>query len=146
MHHTYTHLEPVNGAAVNEGREASQAVPESVSDGTHGQHHMQLSATALDKHVEEGQGAAVRLLVPVTLAVQRSHSLADFLLLINCKQVRHLERTKTEQNRIHHSLHPYVHPSFQNVPHPCLLLSKSYLLQLSCVLPPPPPPTLPHQC
>lgn len=89
-----THLEPVNGAAVNEGGETSQTVPKRVSDGTHGQHHMQLCATALYKHVEKGQGAAICLLVAVTLPVQHTHSLTDFLLLVNCKQVGHLETTK----------------------------------------------------
>lgn len=53
---------------------------------------MQLCATALHKHVEEGQGAAIRLLVAFTLPVQHTHSLTDFLLLINCEQVRHLEK------------------------------------------------------
>ena len=94
MQYTYTHLEPVNGAAVNESRETSQAVPKGVSDGTHGQYHMQLCATALYKHVKKGQGAAVRLLFTLTLPVQHAHSFTDFLLLINCKQVRHLETTK----------------------------------------------------
>lgn len=34
--------------------QTSQTVPEGVSNGTHGQHHMQLCATALYKHVEKG--------------------------------------------------------------------------------------------
>lgn len=46
---------------------------------------MQLCATALYKHVEKRQGAAVCLLVTVTLAVQHTHSLTYLLLLVKCK-------------------------------------------------------------
>lgn len=53
---------------------------------------MQLCATALYKHVEKRKGAAICLLVAVSLAVQHAHSLTHFRLLVNGKQVRHLEK------------------------------------------------------
>lgn len=96
-----TDLEPVNGAAVDESREAPEPVPKGVPDGTHGQNDVHLRAAALHKHVEERQVAAVRLLVAFALAVQQSHFLNHLLLLVNCKQVRHLEKpTAGGTNRI----------------------------------------------
>lgn len=86
------HLEPVNGAAVNEGGESAQAVPEGVADGTHGQHHVQLCAAALQEHVEQGERRAVRLLVAIALPVQNPHLLTDFLLLVHGEQVGNLEK------------------------------------------------------
>ena len=60
-------MEPVDGAAVDEGRELAEAGAEGVPDGTHRQHDVQLVATALHKHVEESDGRAVRLLRLLTL-------------------------------------------------------------------------------
>ncbi|KAG5833570.1 hypothetical protein ANANG_G00277300 [Anguilla anguilla] len=88
------YLEPVDGAAVDEGGEAAQAAAEGVPDGAHGQHHVQLAPAALQEHVEERQRAAVRLLVPLALAVQDPHPLADLRLLVHGKQVGHLPRVQ----------------------------------------------------
>ena len=111
---------------------------------------MQLCATALHKHVEEGQRAAIRLLVTVTLPVQHTHSLTDFLLLINCKQVRHLE-TKVNRlvcfwvlallNGTH--LHRFI--SIQLI-HLRISLYMLSIPRLTHQCRTPPQYTLPHQC
>ena len=50
-----THLEPINGAAVDERREHSEPVPEGIPNGTEGQHYMKVAADPLYElvvHVE----------------------------------------------------------------------------------------------
>lgn len=51
-----THHEPVYGTTVDQWREHSQSVPESVSDRTECQHQMQIATDALDELVIHVQG------------------------------------------------------------------------------------------
>lgn len=44
-------LEPVDGAAVDEGGEHPDPVAEVVSDGTEGQHHVEVPPDPLNEHV-----------------------------------------------------------------------------------------------
>ena len=60
-------LEPVNSATVDEGRELSETVPESVSYRTHGEYDMELVSNTVYKQVEQGQGSAISLLGPFSL-------------------------------------------------------------------------------
>ena len=65
----YTCLEPVDGTAVDERREHTYSVPECISDGTHGQHHVQLLSYSVHKEIEEGKRCAVCLLRLLSLSV-----------------------------------------------------------------------------
>ena len=56
------HLEPVNGAAVDEGGELPQSVPEGVPDGAHGQYDVKVLFAAVDKQVEQGKRGEVGIL------------------------------------------------------------------------------------
>ena len=58
-----THLEPVNGAAVDEGRELSQPVSEGVANRTEGYHDVQVLSAPVHEEGEQGQWAEVRVLV-----------------------------------------------------------------------------------
>ena len=87
---TSTHLEPINGTAVDERRKLPQPVPEGVTDGTHRQHDVQLIATALNEEIEERHRRAVGLFRLVALPVELSHLRADLLLLVERKQVGYL--------------------------------------------------------
>ena len=55
-------LEPVDGAAVDEGGEFAEASAEGLSDWTHGQYNVQLLSHTVYKEVKEGQRGAVSLL------------------------------------------------------------------------------------
>ena len=57
-----SHLEPVNGAAVDEGGELPQPVPEGIPDGAHGQDHVEVVLAAADKEVEESKWGEVCVL------------------------------------------------------------------------------------
>ncbi len=70
--HLCSYLEPIDRAAVDERRELAEAVAERVSDGTHGEHDVQLVAAALDEHVEERHRGPVRLLRLVPLPVKHT--------------------------------------------------------------------------
>ena len=59
---TRSHLEPVDGAAVDERREHAQAAPERVADRAHRQHHVQIGAHAVDEEAVHGQRRGVDLL------------------------------------------------------------------------------------
>ena len=61
------YLEPINGAAVDEGREFAEPVSEGVSDGTHGKNDVELVAAPLDEVVEESDRRLVCLLRLVSL-------------------------------------------------------------------------------
>ena len=74
-----THLEPVDGAAVDEGWELPEAVPEGVSDRGEGDDDVQVLAAPVHEEGEEGQGTEVCILV--SSLGYRSHSLK-----INSKQ------------------------------------------------------------
>ena len=63
------YLEPVDGAAVDERREHTHSVPEGISDGAHGQHHVQLFPHSVHKEVEECQRCAICLLRLLSLSV-----------------------------------------------------------------------------
>ena len=65
-----THLEPVNGTAVDERGKLSESVSECIPDGTHSEHYVQLLLASLHEHVEQGEGGSVCLLVLVTLPAQ----------------------------------------------------------------------------
>ena len=67
-----TDLEPVNGTAVDQRGEHPQSGAECISNGTHGQHHMQLLTDTINEHVEEGQRCAVCLLGLISLP-ERQH-------------------------------------------------------------------------
>ena len=74
----YTHtllytvyLEPVDGAAVDERGEHADPVPEGISNGAHGQHHVELLSHSIYKEVEEGQRCAVSLLRLLSLPDMR---------------------------------------------------------------------------
>ena len=56
------YLEPVDGAAVDEGGEHADSIPEGISNGTHGQDHVELLSHSIHKEVEERQRCTVRLL------------------------------------------------------------------------------------
>ena len=55
-------LEPVNGAAVDEGGEFAEASAEGLSDWTHGQYNVELLSHTVYKEVKERQRGAVSLL------------------------------------------------------------------------------------
>ena len=61
------YLEPIDGAAVDEGREFAEPVSEGVSDGTHGKNDVELVAAPLDEVVEESDRRLVSLLRLVSL-------------------------------------------------------------------------------
>ena len=56
------HLEPVDGAAVDERGELPQSVPEGVPDGAHGQDDMEVVLAAADKEVEQSKRGEVCIL------------------------------------------------------------------------------------
>ena len=51
----HIHLEPVDGAAVDERGKHSKSVAEGISDGTHGQHHVEMFLHSLNKEVVHGE-------------------------------------------------------------------------------------------
>ena len=57
-----TYLKPVDGAAVDERGEHTHSVPEGVTNGAHGQYHVEMPSYSLHKEVEESQRRAVCLL------------------------------------------------------------------------------------
>lgn len=68
-----SYLEPVNGAAVDEGGKLSQSISEGVSDGTEGDDHVQVLLTA--GHEEGKQGQGTELCVPVVFQGNGAHCL-----------------------------------------------------------------------
>lgn len=56
------YLKPVDGAAVHEGGELSEAGAEGITDRAHSQHHVKLVPHSVDEQVEQGQGCTVSLL------------------------------------------------------------------------------------
>ena len=64
----YTHLEPVNSAAGEQGWEPPESGPEGVPTVAHGDNHMQLLSHPLHKQLPEGAGAAVSLANTTRLA------------------------------------------------------------------------------
>lgn len=58
----YTYLEPIDSAAVDKRREHADSVSECISNGAHGQHHVQLLPHSVDKEVEESERCAISLL------------------------------------------------------------------------------------
>ena len=58
----HTYVEPVDGAAVDERREAPQSVAECVTDGAHGEADVQVRLDALDEVVVHGERRRVDLL------------------------------------------------------------------------------------
>ena len=69
-----SYLEPINGAAVDEGRELSQSVPEGVSNGTEGNDNVKVLPTAIHEESKQGQRTEVSHLV--SCLGQWSHSLS----------------------------------------------------------------------
>lgn len=61
-----SYLKPVNGTAIDKRREFSEPLAESIADGTHGQHNMQLVADARNEEIEQRHRGAVSLLGPLT--------------------------------------------------------------------------------
>ena len=61
------YLEPVDGAAVDEGGKLAESVAERVPDGTHRQDDVQLVPHARDEQVEQCNRGPVRLLRFVSL-------------------------------------------------------------------------------
>ena len=86
------YLEPVDGAAVDERGEHADPVPEGISNGAHGQHHVELLPHSIYKEVEEGQRCAVSLL--------RLLSLPD-----NMMREREGEEERGRDERCSHSGH-----------------------------------------
>jgi len=84
------YLEPIDGAAIDEGWEFAQPVAESISNVAHREHNVQLITTALHKKVEERSWCAVGLLGLIALPVKLSHFLTDLLLLIKWVEVGNL--------------------------------------------------------
>ena len=56
-----THLEPVDGAAVDERGEHAQSVPEGIADGAECQHKVKVAADTLDELVVHGEWGQLRL-------------------------------------------------------------------------------------
>lgn len=51
-----TNLKPVNGTAIDEGWELSQAIPKSISNGAKGHYNMKIIFAAIHKECKQGQG------------------------------------------------------------------------------------------
>ena len=60
---TPSYLEPVDGAAVDEGGELAQSVAEGITDGAEGDHDVQVLTATVDEESKQGQGAEVCVLV-----------------------------------------------------------------------------------
>ena len=58
---TKSHLEPVNGATVDQGWEHPKPVPEGVSNGTKGQYHMEVLTDTFNEQVVHGQWGSINL-------------------------------------------------------------------------------------
>ena len=65
------YLEPVDGAAVDEGGELAQSVAEGVTDGAEGDHDVQVGTATADEESKQLQRR--QLLVLVTSLCERSH-------------------------------------------------------------------------
>lgn len=62
--HPYFHakyLEPVNGAAVDEGGEHAEAVTEGIPNGAHGKDHVKVLLHPLNEEVVHGQRSGLNL-------------------------------------------------------------------------------------
>lgn len=57
------YLEPINGTAVDEGRELPQTIPEGISDGREGDDDVEVLPTTIDKEGKERQGTEVCILI-----------------------------------------------------------------------------------
>lgn len=55
------YLEPVYGAAVDEGGEHAEAVAESISNGAHGEDHMEVLLDPLNEEVVHREGSGINL-------------------------------------------------------------------------------------
>jgi hypothetical protein len=91
--------EPVNGAAVDEGREHAQPLPESISDWTHREHEVQLAANAAHKVCIHGHLGDRPLGVH-----QRPHCSGNLLRVVHFHQVRHLTSVEDVVNVLEHAL------------------------------------------
>ena len=69
------HLEPVDGAAVDEGGELTQAVPEGVADRAEGHHNVQVLPAPSHKVCKQRQRAELQVLIAGLS--DGSHSLRD---------------------------------------------------------------------
>jgi hypothetical protein len=76
------YLEPIDGAAVDQGWELPETIPEGVPNEAHGQDNMQLIAAPLHEHVEERDWSAVGLPGLVALPVKLTHLLTDLSFLV----------------------------------------------------------------
>lgn len=56
-----SNLKPVDSAAVDQRRKHSESVSKRVSDGTHTQNHVQVTANPLNKEVIHGQRTGIHL-------------------------------------------------------------------------------------
>ena len=56
-------MEPVNGAAVNQGWELPQSVSEGIADGTEGKDDVKVLTTTVHKVVEKSQGSELCVFV-----------------------------------------------------------------------------------
>ena len=62
MTHTLSqYLEPVDGAAVDEGGEHAEAVAEGISNGAHGEDHVEVLFDPLNEEVVHREGSGINL-------------------------------------------------------------------------------------
>lgn len=58
-----THLEPVNGTAIDEGWELPQAISKGITNGAKGHYNMKIIFAAIHKESKQGQGTEFTVLV-----------------------------------------------------------------------------------
>ena len=83
--------EPIDGAAVDDGREHATSRAEGAANGTHAQHDVQVVAHAVDEELVDGVAVA---LGDADLLGSRATADDDALVLVGLEQVGHLARVQ----------------------------------------------------
>lgn len=85
-------LKPVDGATIDNSRKLPYPVPEAVSNGAHGQHHVQLFSDNLNEEVKQRNWTTVGLHRFIPLPVQLPHLLAQLDSFLGGEQIRYFPR------------------------------------------------------